>query len=63
MGKAAFEIHAKDGRAWKIYVDGRTEGFPEGSVIFNRIPLQVRSGSFAESCPTKSPANEGLAQT
>lgn len=42
MDKADFEVRGPDGRVWKIYADGRTEGFPDGSVIFNRLPIYAR---------------------
>lgn len=57
MEKADFEVRSPDGHVWKIYEDGRTEGFPAGSVIFNRIPQRR-----AESCPTSKPATSGFAQ-
>lgn len=38
--KPAFElIHAESNQVWRIYEDGRTEGFPEGGFIINRIPI------------------------
>lgn len=60
---AAFEVKSPDGHVWKIYADGRIEGFPEGSVIFNRIPAFVYGLlNRAESCPTSKVADMGLAQ-
>lgn len=38
---AAFEVHQRDGKIFRIYASGKTEGFSEGSVIFNRIPERV----------------------
>ena len=35
-----FEFHQTDGKTFKIYVDGRTEGFAEGHVL-NRIPQNL----------------------
>lgn len=32
-----FEVHGQDGHVWKVYENGRTEGFPEGSLILNRL--------------------------
>ena len=61
MQSAAFEVRSPDGHVWKVYADGRTEGFPEGSTIFNRIPQQAYA-MRAESCPTSRMAEAGLAQ-
>lgn len=57
MEQAAFEVRSPDGHVWKVYEDGRIEGFPVGCVVFNRIP-HIR----AESWPTSKPADVGLAQ-
>jgi len=35
-----FEFHQTDGKVFKIYVDGRTEGFGKGFVV-NRIPQHI----------------------
>lgn len=29
------EAHGPDGHVWRFYADGRTEGFPEGTVVVN----------------------------
>lgn len=29
-------------RKWRIWADGRTEGWPEGTVIVNRVPQAIR---------------------
>ena len=34
----AFEVRSGES-VWRIYADGRIEGFPEGSIVYNRIPL------------------------
>ena len=57
VDKSAFKVIGPDGHEWRIYADGRTEGFPEGSTVFNRIPLQALE-MRAESCPTNRPAVE-----
>lgn len=37
---AVFEVrHGADGHVWRVYADGRIEGFPEGCVVVNRVPL------------------------
>lgn len=39
-GKPMFELHAPDGQRWALYADGRSEGFPEGTILINRaLPL------------------------
>lgn len=38
-----FEMHGPDGQVWRVYMDGRTEGFPTGTVVENRaLPLVNR---------------------
>lgn len=43
--KPAFEVMNRDEsgnwHTFKIYADGRIEGFPEGSIVINRIPNLV----------------------
>ena len=35
-----FEVRGPDGQAWKLYLDGRVEGFPAGAVMVNHaLPL------------------------
>lgn len=34
----AFEVLARDGATFRIWADGRVEGFPPNAVIINRIP-------------------------
>ena len=36
MKEAIFEVQWEH-RTWRIYEDGTIEGFPVGSIIFNRI--------------------------
>lgn len=33
--KLLLEAHGPDGHIWRFYADGRTEGFPRGTVIVN----------------------------
>ena len=35
-GELLFELHGPLGQVWKLYENGRAEGFPEGTVIVNR---------------------------
>ncbi|MER8967709.1 hypothetical protein NKI25_18640 [Mesorhizobium sp. M0808] len=45
----AFEVHDKaTGHIWKVYADGRTEGFPADVLIFNRIPSVARAAQWSE---------------
>lgn len=45
----AFEVISSDGQqAWKIFADGRTEGFPLNAIIFNRIPSHVAAAVIVE---------------
>lgn len=30
-----YELHGPDGHVWRLYLDGRTEGFPVGTVVSN----------------------------
>ena len=40
MDELLFELHAPDGRVGKIYANGKTEGFPHGTILVNHyIPL------------------------
>lgn len=36
-GPPIFEVRAKDGKCWRIWIDGRIEGFDGGIVAFNGI--------------------------
>lgn len=33
--EALFELHGKDGHVWRLFEDGRAEGFPQGTVVLN----------------------------
>lgn len=42
-GAPALEVRMLDGRTFRVYPDGRIDGFPEGAkFIINRIPLIQR---------------------
>ena len=30
-----FELHGPDGQLWKLWANGRTEGFPCGTILVN----------------------------
>lgn len=30
-----YEMRGPDGRVWRVYLDGRVEGFPPGTVVCN----------------------------
>lgn len=35
-----FELRGPDGQVWRLYLDGRAEGFPPGTAMENRaLPL------------------------
>lgn len=41
--EAAFEVHdANTRQCWRIFADGRVEGFGGDAMIFNRITMLVR---------------------
>ena len=44
--RAVFEFHAHDGREFKVYADGRTEGFGPG-IVLNRYPLLLAKAKAA----------------
>lgn len=37
----AFEVRSADGKAYRIWADGRTEGFGERCIVINRIPHHI----------------------
>jgi len=37
----AFEVIAADGHVFRVYLDGRTQGFPEGSVVANHVAPRI----------------------
>lgn len=38
-----FELRSPSGDLWRLYLDGRVEGFPEGTAVMNRaLPLVYR---------------------
>jgi hypothetical protein len=60
-----FEMHGPDGRVWRVYMDGRTEGFPTGTVVENRaLPLlnALQGGFFAAMVPDLPTAAALLAE-
>ena len=59
--RAAFEVHQRNGNVWKVYANGKIEGFPDECFIINRIPLMVYGQNLALSSPTNKPAEDGLA--
>lgn len=48
---ALFEVHESiGGHVWRVFADGRIEGFPPGSLIVNRAPAyKMLDMDFAES--------------
>jgi len=41
--EAIFEVHSRDGHTWKIYENGKIEGFPRDVWIVNNIFLRLCS--------------------
>lgn len=39
--RPVFEVHQKDGKTFKIYADGSTEGFGDDAMIINRLPVRT----------------------
>ena len=40
--KTLFEIYdQRDGHTWKLYGDGRAEGFPDGAVVINKVDTAI----------------------
>ena len=37
-----FELHAPDGNTWSLYIDGRTEGLHDGTVVKNHALPHVQ---------------------
>jgi hypothetical protein len=53
--KPAFEVIRADGHAFRIWADGRTEGFGEGSaIVINRIPGLIAPGGGTTRTVTPS---------
>ena len=64
----AFKVVEPSGKSYRIFADGRIEGFQPGAVIFNYIPSLLASGesmSQASECPTRSdvPARGGASHS
>ena len=39
-----FELHGPEGQIWRLYLDGRVEGFPAGTLVVNRcLPAVARA--------------------
>lgn len=35
-----FQLHGPEGKTWRLYLNGRIEGFPDGTLILNHaLPL------------------------
>lgn len=37
----AFKVTTPDGHDYEISADGDIKGFPEGSIVFNRLPATI----------------------
>lgn len=53
-----FRVVGPDGHEFRIHEDGRTEGFPEGSWIVNRIPLRI---ALSQNTPVEAGQIERMA--
>jgi hypothetical protein len=47
MMQEAFRVIGPSGKTYRIYVDGRIEGFEKGSTIINRITQDMRGYHFS----------------
>ncbi len=67
--KEAFKIIEPSGKTYRVYEDGRVEGFKSGSIVFNRIPMLLREAqhsiSSESACPISSvvPARGGASHS
>ena len=65
----AFKVIEPSGKTYRVYQDGRIEGFEDGAVVVNRIPLLMREAqrsiSSESACPMSSvvPARDGASQS
>ncbi len=53
----AFKVIEPSGKTYRVYSDGRIEGFERGAVIVNYLPsllLSARNMSHASACPTNN---------
>ena len=61
----AFKIIEPSGKTYRVYEDGRIEGFKSGAIVINRIPMLLREAqrsiSSESACPMSSvvPARGG----
>ena len=54
-----FELRGQNGHVWKLYENGRIEGFPDGTVIINRaVPLIGALRSRIKNFPASGIAND-----
>ena len=67
-GEEAFRVTEPSGKEYRVYADGRVEGFEQPAVVYNRIPALMRR--YASSilkgspCPTINDTDlrDGVAQ-
>jgi len=38
-----FEVHTPDGRVFRVGANGITEGFPDGSILINRLAPKIHA--------------------
>ena len=68
VGDEAFLVIEPSGKEYRIYADGRVEGFEQPAIIYNRIPALMRrhasSMSVGSPCPTRNDTDlrDGVAQ-
>lgn len=43
----AFRVMTPDGHVYSVWADGRVDGFPAGSLVFNRIPVLLAAAAPA----------------
>lgn len=65
----AFKVIEPSGKTYRVYEDGRAEGFESGSIVVNRIPMLLREAqrsiSSESACPMSSvvPARGGASHS
>lgn len=53
-----FELRGLDGHVWRLYLDGRAEGFPIGTVIVNRAKPLFESLAIASGAANTHSSSE-----
>ena len=57
-----FRIVESSGKVYRIYGDGRIEGFESGAVVVNRIPMLISEARHTVPDSTEEPSAPGTDQ-